>query len=112
MLKHVHDLKKDLRKKGWTQRESPQIHQTSFLRSEENDGQLGFKFEGRKSHLELNPELEGLLKKYSKTMSVRKISSVLESEHGMKVSKSSVPNLLKEIDFKKKEERNRRRRVS
>jgi len=53
----------------------------------------------------LNPELEGLLKKYSKTLSVRKISSVLESEHGMKVSKSSVPNLLKEIDFKKKEER-------
>mgnify|MGYP001158612774 FL=1 len=70
------------------------------------------KCEGRKSHLELNPELEGLLKKYSKTMSVRKISSVLESEHGMKVSKSSIPNLLKEIDFKKKEERNRRRRKS
>ena len=70
------------------------------------------KCEGRKSHLELNPKLEGLLKKYSKTMSVRKISSVLESEHGLKVSKSSIPNLLKEIDFKKKEERNRRRRKS
>ena len=70
------------------------------------------KCEGRKSHLELNPELEILLKKYSKTMSVRKISSVLESEHGLKVSKSSIPNLLKEIDFKKKEERNRKRRNS
>jgi len=40
------------------------------------------------------------------------ISSVLMSEHGMKVSMSSVPNLLKEIDFNKKEERNGRRRVS
>ena len=40
------------------------------------------------------------------------ISLFLMSEHGMKVSKSSVPNLLKEIDFKKKEERNRERRVS
>jgi DNA invertase Pin-like site-specific DNA recombinase len=70
------------------------------------------KCEGRKSHLELNPELESLLKKYSKTMSVRKISSVLESEHSLKVSKSSIPNLLKEIDFKKKEERNRKRRNS
>jgi len=70
------------------------------------------KCEGRKSHLELNPELEILLKKYSKTMSVRKISSVLDSEHGLKVSKSSIPNLLKEIDFKKKEERNRKRRNS
>ena len=70
------------------------------------------KVEGRKSHLELIPELEGLLKKYSKTMSVRKISSVLESDHGLKVSKSSIPNLLKEIDFKKKEERNRKRRKS
>ena len=45
MLKHVHDLKKDLREKGWTQRESPEIHQTSFLRSEDLDGELGFKFE-------------------------------------------------------------------
>ena len=30
------------------------------------------------------------------------ISSVLMSEHGLKVSKSSVPNLLKEIEFKKR----------
>ena len=45
MLKHVHDLKKDLRENGWVQRESLEIHQTSFLRSDESDGQLGFKFE-------------------------------------------------------------------
>ena len=61
--------------------------------------------------LEKFPELEGLLKKYRKTMSYVGISSVLMSEHGMKVSKSSVPNLLKEIDFKKREERNRKRRI-
>ena len=45
MLKHVHDLRNELRENGWTQRESPEIHHTSFLRSDESDGQLGFKFE-------------------------------------------------------------------
>ena len=45
MLKHVHDLKNELRENGWVQRESLEIHQQSFLRSEESDGQLGFKFE-------------------------------------------------------------------
>ena len=45
MLKHVHDLKKDLREKGWFQRDTPEVSQTSFLRSDESDGQLGFKFE-------------------------------------------------------------------
>ena len=32
------------------------------------------------------------------------------TDHGVNVSKSSVPNLLKEIDFKKREERNRKRK--
>ena len=45
ILKHVHDLKKDLREDGWWERETPEGSQTSFLRSEESDGQLGFKFE-------------------------------------------------------------------
>ena len=45
MLKHVHDLKKDLKEKGWTQTESPDVSQTSFLRSENLDAELGFKFE-------------------------------------------------------------------
>ena len=31
MLKHVHDLRNELRENGWVQRESPEIHQTSFL---------------------------------------------------------------------------------
>ena len=45
ILKHVHELRNELRENGWVQRESPEIHQQSFLRSEESDGQLGFKFE-------------------------------------------------------------------
>ena len=45
MLKHVHDLKKDLREKGWWERETPEFSQTSFLRSENSDAELGFKFE-------------------------------------------------------------------
>ena len=45
MLKHVHEIKKDLREKGWTQRELPGVSQTSFLRSENSDAELGFKFE-------------------------------------------------------------------
>ena len=45
MLKHVHDLKKDLREKGGLERETPEVSQISFLRSENSDAQLGFKFE-------------------------------------------------------------------
>ena len=45
MLKHVHDLKKDLRENGWIEGDSPEVHQLSFLRGEESDAQLGFKFE-------------------------------------------------------------------
>ena len=33
MLKHVHDLKKDLREKGWWERESQEVSQNSFLKS-------------------------------------------------------------------------------
>ena len=32
MLKHVHDSKSDLRKKGWNQKDlPPEVHQPSFL---------------------------------------------------------------------------------
>ena len=34
MLKHVHDLKKDLREKGWREEDSPVVSQISFLRCE------------------------------------------------------------------------------
>ena len=45
MLKHVHDLKKDLREKGWWERETTEVSQTSSLRSENLDGQLVFDYE-------------------------------------------------------------------
>ena len=45
MLKHVHDLKNEIREKGWWERDAPEVSQTSFLRSDESDAQLGFKFE-------------------------------------------------------------------
>ena len=35
MLKHIHELKKDLREKGWIEGESPEISQTSFLRGDQ-----------------------------------------------------------------------------
>ena len=28
MLKHVHDLRNELKENGWVQRESPEVHQT------------------------------------------------------------------------------------
>ena len=45
MLKHIQKLKQELSEKGWSQKESPEVFQTSFLRSEESDAQLGFQFE-------------------------------------------------------------------
>ena len=77
--------------------------------------------EGRKTLLEKHPELEGLVKKYSKMkvrrgttyeMSNSQISKLLEKEHGLKIHRTSIPNILKDIELKKKEKRNRRRRKS
>ena len=45
MLNHIYKLKQELSEKGWSQKESPEVFQTSFLRSEESDAQLGFQFE-------------------------------------------------------------------
>ena len=45
MLKHVHDLKNEIRENGWFQRDIPEVSQTSFLRSENLDAELGIKFE-------------------------------------------------------------------
>ena len=45
ILKNVHDLNNDLKEKGWLERETPELSQTSFLRSEESDAELGFEFE-------------------------------------------------------------------
>ena len=68
--------------------------------------------EGRKTLIETHPELEGLVKNYSKTMSNSKISEILESEHGLKIHRTSIPNILKDVELRKKEERNRKRRKS
>ena len=77
--------------------------------------------EGRKTLIETHPELEGLVKKYSKMkvrmgttyeMSNSQISKLLMSEHGLKIHRTSIPNILKDIELKKKEKRNRRRRKS
>ena len=75
--------------------------------------------EGRKTLIEKHPELEGLVKKYSKIklgrgrtlrMGNTEISKLLMSEHNLKIHRTSVPNILKDIELKKKEERNRKRR--
>ena len=34
MLKHVHEIKKDLRKKGWREGESQEVSQPTFLRKD------------------------------------------------------------------------------
>ena len=66
--------------------------------------------EGRIPLIEKFPGLEGLVKKYSKTMNNTEISRVLESEHGLKIHRTSIPNILKDIELRKKEIRNRKRR--
>ena len=43
ILKHVHDLKNEIRENGLFQRDTPEVSQTLFLRSEESDAELGFK---------------------------------------------------------------------
>ena len=77
--------------------------------------------EGRKTLLDKHPELEGLVKKYSKlklrrgttyVVSNKQISKLLEENDGLKIHRTSIPNILKDIELKKKEERNRRRRKS
>ena len=45
ILKQVHELRNELREKGWWERENPEVSQTSFLRSENSDGQLVFDYE-------------------------------------------------------------------
>ena len=41
MLKHVHDLKKDLREMVWWKRDKPEVSQNSFLRSENSNAEFG-----------------------------------------------------------------------
>ena len=46
ILKHVHDLKNDLREKGWYERDKTEVYWTSFLRSENSGAEFVFKFDG------------------------------------------------------------------
>ena len=73
------------------------------------------KVEGRKSLIERNPEVVSLIRKYnnsSKKMNDSEISRVIESEHGIKIHRTSIPKVLKDFDLRKREKRNRRRRKS
>ena len=73
------------------------------------------KVEGRKSLIDKHPEVVSLIRKYknsSKKMSDSEISRILDSEHGLKVHRTSIPKVLKDFDLRKREERNRRRRKS
>ena len=45
MSKHIHDLNNEIRENGWFHGENPEFSQTSFLRSENSDAELGFKLE-------------------------------------------------------------------
>ena len=68
------------------------------------------KCEGRLRCLEIHPELESLiLKLRKKGFSLRKISNLLKDEYGYKVSFVSVGNILKDIDWMKKEKRRMKR---
>jgi len=69
------------------------------------------KCEGRLRCLEIHPELETLiLKLRKKGLSLRKISSLLKDEYGYKVSFVSVGNILKDIEWMKKEKRRMNRK--
>ena len=64
------------------------------------------KCEGSKRILEIHPELESLiLKLRRKGLSLRKISTLLKEEHGYSISFKSVGNILKDIEWMKKEKR-------
>jgi DNA invertase Pin-like site-specific DNA recombinase len=68
------------------------------------------KCEGSKRILEIHPELESLILKLKrKGFSLRKISSFLKEEHGYSVSFKSVGNILKDIQWMKKERRRLKR---
>ena len=73
------------------------------------------KCEGRLRSLEIHPELESLvLKLRRRDLSLRDISSLLKVEYGYEVSYVSVWNILKDIEWMKKEKRrmNRKEKIT
>ena len=89
----------------------------SRIRKRESNREIGIvtrnrtgKCEGSKRILEIHPELESLILKLKrKGFSLRKISSFLKEEHGYSVSFKSVGNILKDIEWMKKERRRLKR---
>ena len=72
------------------------------------------KCEGSKRILEIHPELESLILKLRRRgLSLRKISTLLKEEHGYSISFKSVGNILKDIEWMKKEKRrmNRKKKI-
>ena len=71
------------------------------------------KCEGGKRILETHPELETVVSKLRKKgLTYRKISEYLKEEYGYSVHYSSIGNILKDIEWMKKERRRIRRKSS
>ena len=71
------------------------------------------KCEGRKRILEIHPELESVVSKLRKKgLTYRKISDHLKEEYGYSVHYSSIGNILKHIEWMKRERRRIRRKSS
>ena len=71
------------------------------------------KCEGGKRILEIHPELESEVSKLRKKgLTYRKISDHLKEEYGYSVHFSSIGNILKDIEWMKKERRRIRRKSS
>tara|TARA_Y100000593_G_scaffold18052_1_gene36126 strand:+ start:127 stop:855 length:729 start_codon:yes stop_codon:yes gene_type:complete len=84
------------------------VNKEKGIISRKGDGRV----EGRIPLIEKHPELVVLVRKYSKTMNKSEISRVLKSDHGINVHRTSIPNILKDFELRKREERNRKRRKS
>ena len=68
------------------------------------------KCEGTKRILEIHPELGSLINKLRKKgLSYRKISEFLKDEHGYSISFKSVGNILRDIEWMRKERRRMKR---
>ena len=68
------------------------------------------KCEGGKRILEIHPELESVISRMRKKgLSYRKISEFLKEEHGYSISFKSVGNILRDIEWMRKERRRMKR---
>ena len=69
------------------------------------------KCEGSKRILEIHPKLESVISKLRKKgLSYRKIPEYLKEEHGYSIHFTSIGNILKDIEWMKKEKRRIRRK--